>query len=183
MGKDKIALMACFCLIVALVGFSVWLYVGAIGLESKVGDLQITTNNLATQNAELSTKVQNLSWMLGNLTSRSGAFSINLTKADQFDVASVAFMGASPSYAGINMSIQNIGSSAWTVTSPAQINSNTNVPVTYTGTGANSFTCGAGKSIYVLLIPAAGFLISGNQYAITLLLSDGNKITYVATAP
>ena len=183
MGKDKIALAVCFCLIMALVGFSAWLYVGARGLESKVGDLQTKTDNLETQNAELSIKVQNLTWTLGNLTSGNGAFSINLTKTDQFNVASVVFTGASSFYAGINMSIQNTGSSGWTITSPAQINSNTNVPLTYTGTGADSFTCDTGKFIDVLLIPPAGFLISGNQYAITLLLSDCNKITYVATAP
>jgi len=60
MGKGRIALAICFCLIVALSGFSTLLYVGAKGLESKVSDLESKTSSLETQNAELNEKVQNL---------------------------------------------------------------------------------------------------------------------------
>jgi hypothetical protein len=103
---------------------------------------------------------------------------------DQFNVASAFFMrvGASPTYTYVNMSIQNTGSSSWTITSPAQVNANTNVPAAVTGTDATSLTCLSGKTIYVTLTPTGGFT-SGNQYSMTILMSDGNKITYVATAP
>jgi len=57
MGKNKVALAICFCLIVVLAGFSAWLYVGAKGLESKVNDLESKISNLETQNGELESKV------------------------------------------------------------------------------------------------------------------------------
>lgn len=57
MGKDKVALAICFCLIVVLAGFSAWLYVGAKGLESKASDLESKISNLETQNAELESKI------------------------------------------------------------------------------------------------------------------------------
>ena len=57
MGKDKVVLAICFCLIVVLAGFGVWSYVGAKGLESKVNDLESKINNLETQNTELESKV------------------------------------------------------------------------------------------------------------------------------
>jgi hypothetical protein len=108
-----------------------------------------------------------------------GALTFSFTKTDQFNVAAVTFLGTSPNYNHINMTIQNTGSSSWTVTSPGQVNSVTNVNVNATGT-LNSLTCPAGKAIAVeLTTPCTG----GSQYSITLLLSDGNKITYVARAP
>jgi len=115
-----------------------------------------------------------------------GALTFSFTKTDQFNIASVNFLPAGGStYTSINMTIQNTGSSSWTITSPAQINSATNVPVTYTGPGANSFTCAAGKTIYILLSPVTGSITitSGSQYSITVYLSDGNKIKTVQTAP
>jgi flagellin-like protein len=114
-----------------------------------------------------------------------GALTFSFTKTDQFNVASVVFKGTSP-YTLINMSIQNTGSSSWTIsTSPAQVNSFTNFTVAATGT-ANTLTAAATKTIYVTLTPPtspANILTSGNQYSITILLTDGNKITYVARAP
>jgi flagellin-like protein len=113
-----------------------------------------------------------------------GALTFSFTKTDQFNIASCTFLPVGgPTYSYINMSIQNTGSSSWTITSPAQINTNTNVPLTYTGSGATSLTCVSGATIYVKLTPPASTLSSGNQYSITILLTDGNKITYVATAP
>jgi flagellin-like protein len=110
-----------------------------------------------------------------------GALTFSFTKTDQFNVGSCIFLpSGGPTYTSINMSIQNTGSSAWTITSPCQINTATNVPLAYTGTGITSLTCVAGKTIYVSITYAAS---SGNQYSITILLSDGNKITYVAKAP
>jgi len=115
-----------------------------------------------------------------------GALTFSFTKTDQFNVATCTFMpvGASPTYTLVNMSIQNTGSSSWTITTPAQVGTNTNVPLAATGTGvvATALTCLAGKAIYVTLTPTGGFA-SGSQYSITILLSDGNKIKWVATAP
>jgi flagellin-like protein len=108
-----------------------------------------------------------------------GALTFSFTKTDQFNVASVVFTG-SPTYNGINMSLQNTGSSPWTVSSSAaQVNNSTNVALAATGT-ANTLTCKAGSTIYVKLTYTC---LSGNQYSITVLLTDGNKITYVAKAP
>ncbi|HML03022.1 MAG TPA: archaellin/type IV pilin N-terminal domain-containing protein [Candidatus Bathyarchaeia archaeon] len=110
-----------------------------------------------------------------------GALTFSFTKNDQFTIASVVFGTTAPTYTYINMTISNTGSSSWTITSPAQINSVTTVPVTaYT-----SLTCAAGSSITIKLTPATGnpTLSSGNQYSITVLLSDGNKITWVGNAP
>ncbi|HML02753.1 MAG TPA: hypothetical protein VK487_05195 [Candidatus Bathyarchaeia archaeon] len=102
-------------------------------------------------------------------------------KTDQCTVKSCTFLPTGgPSYTSINMSIQNTGSPTWTITSPCQVNTNANVPITYTGTGATSLTCASGKTIYVTITYSAS---SGNAYSITLWLTDGSKITYVATAP
>jgi flagellin-like protein len=108
-----------------------------------------------------------------------GGLTRSFTRNDQFTVNSVVFTGTSPNYDGINMSIQNTGSSSWTIVSPAHINSATNVVVTPTGT-ANTLTAAPGKTIYIQL---AYTCTSGNQYTTTLLLSDGNKISYVSVAP
>jgi flagellin-like protein len=114
-----------------------------------------------------------------------GALTFSFTKTDQFQVNSVVFVGSSP-YTSINMSIQNTGSGSWTIsTNPAQVNTFLNFTVAATGT-ANTLTAAPSKTIYVKLTPPtspASILTSGNQYSITLLLTDGNKITYVATAP
>jgi hypothetical protein len=69
MGKDKIVLAICFCLIVALAGFSALLYLGAKGLESKVSDLETIASNLEAQNAELNEKVQNYACTIYNFIS------------------------------------------------------------------------------------------------------------------
>ena len=179
MGKDKIALVVCFCLVVALVGFSAWLYVGARGLESKVSDLQTKTDNLEAQNAELSTKVQNLTWTLGNLT--SGLNNITFTETDQFNIASVTFFGTSGvADNAINMTIQNTGSSSWTLTNTAQVNSVTGLTVISIG-NRDALNCTSGKSINIS-ITSVGW-ISGNQYSISMNMTDGTKIAYICNAP
>jgi flagellin-like protein len=108
-----------------------------------------------------------------------GGLTYSFAKNDQFTVNSVVFTGTSPNYNGINTSIQNTGSSSWTVGSPGHINSASNVVVTASG-AANTLTAAAGKTIYVQL---AYTCTSGNQYTVTLLMTDGNRISYVATAP
>jgi flagellin-like protein len=112
-----------------------------------------------------------------------GALTFSFTKNDQFTVNSVTFFGTTPTYTEINMTIQNTGASSWTIQSTAQVNSLTNVQVISMGNKPAtpmSFNCTNGNAIRVSLITGA---TSGNQYSITLLLTDGNKITYVATAP
>ncbi|HML03827.1 MAG TPA: hypothetical protein VK487_10730 [Candidatus Bathyarchaeia archaeon] len=58
-------------------------------------------------------------------------------KIDKFQVTSVTFFGTAPSYTAINMSIQNTGYALWTITSPAQVNSLTNVVVKSCGNSGN----------------------------------------------
>ena len=90
-----------------------------------------------------------------------------------YNIISTTFIGTSgiaPN--GINMTIQNWGSSSWTINSTAQINS-FNVTTSPTGT-ANTLTCASGKSICVLFtMPTSSPWISGNEYTVTFSLSDG----------
>jgi flagellin-like protein len=113
-----------------------------------------------------------------------GALTFSFTKTDQFNVASVTFYsttGASP-YSQINMTIQNTGSGTWTIVSPATVNSLTNVAVApiMANKSISTMTCKAGGVIYIGLTTSC---TSGNQYSITVFLSDGNKITTVQSAP
>ena len=108
-----------------------------------------------------------------------GALTFSFTKNDQFTVNSVTFYGTTPTYTAINMTIQNTGASSWTIQSTAQVNSLTNVQV-ISILNKGLFNCTNGNTIKVSLLTGA---TSGNQYSITLLLTDGNKITYVAQAP
>jgi len=112
-------------------------------------------------------------WLILNQPEQNLGF----TKIDQFSVASIVF-GGTPSNATdyINMTIQNTGSSPWTLTDTAQVDSVTGLTVSST----YGLTCAPGYSITIKI--ANLNWISGNQYSITLLLTDGNKITYVATA-
>ena len=74
------------------------------------------------------------------------------------------------------------GSGTWTIVSPATVNSLTNVVVSpnwYNST-LTTMTCKAGGIIYIKL---ATTCTTGNNYAATVFLSDGNKITYTAPAP
>jgi hypothetical protein len=99
------------------------------------------------------------------------------TKSDEFTITGVVFGGISSNATNyINMTIQNIGSSPWTLTNTAQVNSATSLTVSST----YGLTCAQGYSITIKI--ANVNWISGNQYSITLLLTDGNKITYFATA-
>jgi flagellin-like protein len=109
-----------------------------------------------------------------------GALTFSFTKNDQFTVNSCTFWGTTPSYTAINMSIQNTGTSAWTISSTGgQVNALTGLTVKSCGNSGN-LNCTNGKTINIYITTPC---TSGNQYSITLLLSDGNKITYVATAP
>jgi flagellin-like protein len=112
-----------------------------------------------------------------------GALTFSFTKTDQFSVTSMSFSGSSgtanTNY--INMTIQNTGSSPWTIQSTAQVNSITGLTVISIGKGA--LNCTNGKSISISITMNKGGWASGNVYYVTLLFTDGNKITYQATAP
>jgi flagellin-like protein len=110
-----------------------------------------------------------------------GALTFSFTKTTQFNVASMTFgpvggSGSSTNY--INMTIQNTGSSAWTLQSTAQVNSATGLTVTTTN---SSLTCPNAAHI-LIQITNVGWR-SGGQYSVTLLTTGGVKITYVASAP
>lgn len=166
MGKDKIALAICFCLVVALAGFSGWLYLGAKGLESEVSDLQTRTDNLEAQNAELSTKVQNLTWILGNLTSgvSFGFESLTITNL---------VWATDNSYA--NFTVKNTGTLTLTVVA-TQINdvNATMIP--------SSVALNVDAQTTITVSKAGGFA-SGMTYEFTFITSDDVKFTYIATAP
>ena len=68
--ENKVALAICLSLIIALAGFSAWLYVGAKGLESEVSDMESKTSNLETQNVELESQVNDLESRLNDSESR-----------------------------------------------------------------------------------------------------------------
>ena len=108
-----------------------------------------------------------------------GALTFSFTKTDRFTVTSMTFYGTAPSYSAINMTIQNTGSSSWTIQATGQVNSLTNIVVKSCGNGGN-LNCTNGKTISIYLTTPC---TSRNQYSITLLLTDGNKISYVANAP
>jgi hypothetical protein len=103
----------------------------------------------------------------------------------QFNVASMTFSGVSgtaPNY--INMTIQNIGASPWTLTNTAQVNSVTGLAVTdYSVMNGGAYNCTNGNSIRIGIKMTPTAWASGNQYSITLLTTSGSKITYVASAP
>jgi hypothetical protein len=110
---------------------------------------------------------------------------------DQFNIAAVNFVGTSNSTTTgqnqINMTIQNTGSSSWTLGSTAQVNSVTGLPVaawlpTYDRTKP-ALNCTSGNAIGIYIDTHTSPWISGNQYTITMYMTDGTKITYVATAP
>ncbi|HML02751.1 MAG TPA: hypothetical protein VK487_05185 [Candidatus Bathyarchaeia archaeon] len=105
-------------------------------------------------------------------------------RIDQFNVYSTSYSGVSgiaPNY--INMTIQNTGSSAWTLTNTAQVNNFTGLTVTDLSVkNGRAYNCTSGKSINILIAMNPGW-ISGKEYYINLLLTDGVEITYGCSAP
>ncbi len=105
---------------------------------------------------------------------------------DQFNVASITFFGTSGSTSNaINMSIQNVGYASWTI----QTGPDFSTPAIYTVTAMsptynhnnNKLNCTNGNTVGIS-VTNVGW-VSGNRYSITLMLTDGNRITYVSTAP
>lgn len=101
-----------------------------------------------------------------------------------FNIVSVSFSGTSataPNY--INMTIQNTGVVPWTLTNTAQVNSLTGLAVKSIGNGAaTNLNCTNGKQIGISITMTTGW-VSGNQYSVVLLMTDGFEITYVCTTP
>ena len=158
MGKDKVALAICFCLIVTLAGFSTWLYVGAKGLESKVSDLESRTSNLETENAELNEKVQNLNF--------------TFMAIEEIKITNIQFGGGG---AYIAVTVNNTGISAVTI-SEAWVNS---VVVTTTSPLLpKSISANTG-----IVLNMTSTWVDGNNYQVKLLSSKGNQFLYNAVAP
>jgi flagellin-like protein len=113
-----------------------------------------------------------------------GALTFSFTKTDRFTVSSMTFFPSAPSYSAINMTIQNTGSSAWTIQGTAQVNSLSGVTVTAMSPtynhSHNTLNCTNGNTIGISLSISC---TSGSAYYVTLLLTDGTKITYEANAP
>jgi cell division protein FtsB len=179
MGKDKIALAVCFCLIVALIGFSSWLYIGAKGLESKISDLQTKTDGLEAQNAGLSAKVQNLTWTLGNLTSGED---INFIQTEQITYTSYAW-GANDAY--LNLTVKNTGSVDLSITQ-VQIDfspQTSGVMFYYSGgsTASIPYALTKGNSVTIKIVYT---FTSGAPYNVIVITAKGNQFgPYTLTAP
>jgi hypothetical protein len=162
MGKDKIALAICFCLIVALTGFSGWLYLGAKGLEGKVSDLETKTSNLEAQSAELSTKVQNLTRMLGWVEFGQ----------EQLIIANVVW-SSDNSY--VNCTVKNSGTLTLTVVA-VQINdvNATMIP--------SSVTLNVDAQTTITVSKAGGFT-SGMLYQFAFISARDARFLYTSLAP
>jgi hypothetical protein len=104
---------------------------------------------------------------------------------ETFSVNSMTFFGtsgtANTNY--INMTIQNTSSSrtCWTLTNAAKVNSVSGLTVTSIG-NRGALNCTGGNSIRISIMMNPGW-VSGNQYNVTLLLTDGNQIPFYAQAP
>jgi hypothetical protein len=101
----------------------------------------------------------------------------------------VNFVGTSGSATSnqINMTIQNTGSSSWTLQGTAQVNSVTGLKVAAwyppynAGKTPTALNCTNGNSVRIYILTTSAPWVSGNQYTITIYMTDGTKITYVGT--
>jgi hypothetical protein len=111
-------------------------------------------------------------WLILNPSGSTFAF----VKTDQFNIVEVIFGGTSSNASNyINMTIQNTGASAWTLTKTAQVNG-----INHTVSSTYGLTCANTEFITVKI--ANVNWISGNEYSMVLLDTTGNKFTYEATA-
>jgi hypothetical protein len=163
MGKDKIALAICFCLIVALAGFSTLLYVGAKGLESKVSDLESKTSSLETQNAELNEKVQNLTnWRDAFMDASNFTF----MGTEQLTISTLTWTPMT----GFTLKIDNAGTKDVTITQ---------IQVNYGTTGVTQpsglpLSLKAGDTTTLTVTFA---YVNGTSYDISVVTSSGYKFT------
>jgi len=175
MGKGRIALAICFCLIVALAGFSGWLYVGAKGLESKVSDLESKTSSLETQNAELNEKVQNLTnWRDAFMDASNFTF----MATEQLSITNLEFTGASKDT--IYVTANNTGTSPVTI-NEAWVN---NVKQTTVVNNATSTAIPATVDANTGIVLKITYTwANGNNYQVKLVSSKGNQFMWNAIAP
>ena len=166
MGKE-IALAICSCLIVALAGFSGFLYLGAKGLEGKVSNLESRTSDLEIQNAELNEKVQNLTDWRDAIT-----FSFN-GGSEQVRISYIQWDDPS-THATIYIIVDNEGSAV----------------VTLKRVYVNNVLQGTHNCTDVSIDPGDSKLFSityswtaGQTYDITVETSKNNKFSTVATPP
>lgn len=153
-------------MIVALAGFSGFLYLGAKGLESKVSDLESRTSDLETQNAELNEKVQ-------NLTDWRDAFG-------DFEFSTEALMFLSLTWDTwetnrVIITVKNTGTTSLTIVK-AYINY---VPATM---NPSSVTLSPAAQAAITLTKTEVF-VSGTTYDFAFYTAIGNIFSYVATAP
>lgn len=104
-----------------------------------------------------------------------GALTFTFMKTEQFNVAAVNFGGTAGQGTNyINMTIQNTGTSSFTISTAAKVNG-------VSKTLAAAVTVQAGSSA-IVRIPSVGWN-NGQQYSMELLTTQGTKITYVSNAP
>ena len=169
MGKDKIALAICFCLIVVLAGFSTLSYLGAKGLESKVSDLESRTSDLETQNAELNEKVQNLTDWRDALMS---GLNFTFIGTEQARISYVQWPDANT----IHITVENEGTAVVTL-KRAYVN---NVLILDAKTNCTDVSIDPGDSkLCSITYPWA----AGQTYDITVETAKSNKFSTVATPP
>lgn len=109
-----------------------------------------------------------------------GALTFTFMKTDQFNINNVNFQGtagATNNY--INVTLQNTGTSPFTISTAAKLNGATKAAAY--ASPSTSLTIAAGAVGYVQ-ISNAGWS-NGQQYNMELQTSTGTKITYVAVAP
>ena len=166
MGKGRIALAICFCLIVALAGFSGWLYVGAKGLESKVSDLESKTSSLETQNAELNEKVQNLTNWRDAFMDASN-FTFTFMGTEQLTISTLTWTGPNT---GFTIKIDNAGTKDVTITQ-IQVNYGT------TGVTQPSGLPMSLKASATTTLTVTFAYVNGTSYDISVVTSSGYKFT------
>jgi flagellin-like protein len=109
-----------------------------------------------------------------------GALTFTFMKTDQFNVVNVQFLGtANTTNNYIVMTVQNIGTSSWTISSAAKVNGGA-MTATYYSPSTNMTVPPGGTGYFK--IQNVNW-INGRQYSMELLTSSGTKIDYVANAP
>jgi hypothetical protein len=174
MGKDKIALAICFCLIVVLAGFSTLLYVGAKGLESKVSDLESKTSSLETQNAELNEKVQNLTNWRDAFMDASN-FTFTFMRTEQLTISKITWnWNTDPAQRTFVINVNNTGTKDLTINQvlvnygSSGVTQPTNLPLILKATQSASLTVTYAYT-------------NGTNYDISVVTSSGYKFTNTFT--
>lgn len=194
MGKNKVALAICFCLIVVLAGFSAWSYAGAKGLESKVNDLESKMSDLETQNSGLETSVNELESRFNGLESRVSEQLIVVGYPAVVEPQSISFMIMHIGTAEVTMSevrvddVLNSSSPGWVgneTLSPGQTGQITLQGLKYFADGFKDgdsyqfrFITARGNSFYCAVLYKEWTIIPTEELKITSLAWDDNNATF-----